>query len=497
MAKKIGNLAVILSADQSRFDKAMRAATARVQAFPGTVGRAATLISGRFAALAGVAAAALSVRSLLNTASAIDAVAKASDRLQVPVDRLMGLQYGAKLAGIETAVFDQAFVTMIKNVELGAQGLGRARTAAEELGIDIKKLAGLDAENQFKVIAEALSRVEDKGHAASIAMRIFGDQGAALVPFFAQGAAGVNAMQQEAERLGLTLDAVDVNKVVIAQDQLERVREVLKSISNALVVELAPYVSAAADQFLEWSKTGKTWGEIIGGAVEWVAMGVAKLMDVVDLAKIAWQGLRAVGSAALYVMLKPLHLLIQGIVKLVDLGSKYLPQSLVDAADSSRAFADGFMEGIADVATDASQTIIDTLTGESASSKVERFFKDVKAKAEAAATDMATTAPPTVPFRPEMYDEVLGGVAEDLGEKVQESVADAIEQVSFGANDLIRAGSAEAQASGLRSYTSMLDRRLKEQIELERRQLREQEKIAKNTRPDPIEDLEPEVIFDG
>lgn len=497
MAKRIGKLAVTLSADQSYFDKAMRAATSRVRIFGSVVRRSSSMISGNLLALGGVAAAALSVRSLLNTASAIDKVAKASDRLQVPVDKLMGLQHGAALAGIATDTFDMAFLTMIKNVELGAQGLGPARTAAGELGIDLKKLAALDAQNQFKVIAEAISKVEDKGHAASIAMRIFGDQGAALVPLFAKGAEGVNAMQAEAEALGITLGAVDVNKVVAAKDQLDRVRAVIRSISNALVVELAPYVSAAADQFLEWSKTGQSWRDIIGGAVRWVVGGIAKLMDLVDYGKIAWNGLKVVGAAALWALLKPTQLLIAGISELVLLAEDYLPRSLVDGARQADAFAKGLLDGIVEEGEKAAEAIGDIWTGESMSSKAEKYFKDLEARAEQAARDMAANAPANVPFKPEMFDGVVADLGSEVADEVQESIAEGIERVSFGPNELIRAGSAEAQASGLRAYTSMLDRQVKEQIELARRQLKEQEEIAKNTRKDPMEELEPEVIYDG
>lgn len=497
MAKRIGKLAVTLSADQSYFDAAMRAATSRVRIFGSVVRRSSSMISGRLLALGGVAATALSVRSLINTASAIDKVAKTSDRLQVPVDKLMGLQHGAQLAGVSADAFDQAFLTMIKNVELGAQGLGRASTAADELGIDLTKLAALDSQNQFKVIAEAISKVEDKGHAASIAMRIFGDQGAALVPFFKAGAAGVDAMQAEAEALGLTLSAVDVNQVVVAQDQLERVRGVLKTITNALVVELAPYVSAAADQFLQWSQTGQSWRDIVGGAVQWVVGGIAQMMDLLDYGKIAWNAVKIVAAAALLGALKPVQLLIQGVAKLITMAENYLPKSLVDGAREADAFARGLLDGIVEQGKEAADAISNIWTSESMSSKAERYFKDLEARAEEAAKNMAANAPAHVPFKPEMFDNVVKDLGNDVSDEVQESIAEGIKDVSFEPNDLVRAGSAEAQAGGLRAYTSMLGRQVKEQIDLARRQLKEQEAIAKNTRKDTMEALEPEVIYDG
>ena len=497
MAKRIGKLAVVLSADQSHFDKAMRAATSRVLVFGSVVRRSSSALSSNLMALGGVAAAALSVRSLLGTAYAIDRVAKASERLQVPVDKLMGLQHGAKLAGVSAEAFDAAFLTMIKNVELGARGLGRARTATDELGIDMKKLAALDSQNQFKVVAEAISRLEDKGHAASVAMRIFGDQGAALVPLFARGAAGVDAMQQEAEALGIALSAVDVSRVVIAKDELERVREVLGSVTNALVVELAPYVSAAAEQFLEWSRTGESWRDIVGGAVKWVAGGIAQMLDLLDYGRIAWNAVKITGSAVLLAMLKPTQLLIQGIAKLITMAENYLPKSLVDAARQADAFAKGLLDGIHEQAEEAANNISNIWTSESMASKTERFFKNLEARADEAARNMAANAPAHVPYRPEMFDSVVKDLGDDVSEEVQASIAEGIRDVSFGPNDLVRAGSAEAQAGGLRAYTAMLDRQVKEQIELARRQLKEQEAIARNTRRNPAEELEPEVIYDG
>lgn len=500
MAKRIGSLAVVISADGTAFDRAMRSAVTKVQAFPSVVGRASSAISGKFAALAGAAAAALSVRSLLRTAEAIDGIAKAADRLNVPVDRLMGIQYGAELAGISAETLNQSFLSMIRNTELGARGLGRARSAFEELGIDVEKVASLDAENQFKVIAEAISRLEDRGHAASVAMRIFGDSGASLVPLFRQGAAGVEAMQREADALGLTLNAVDVSRVVEAQDAMTRVRSILSSISNALVVELAPYVTAVAEQFVEWSKTGGTWREIVGNAVRLVAVAVAKLADMIDYGRIAWHTMRVVAAGALLAVLKPVQLLINGVVRLVELAGNYLPRSMVDAAQSARAFAEGMSEGLGDVARDAGAEIERIWTSRSMTDRVEDFFASVEHRAAETAAEIAANAQKPIDYSQKMYENVLKPAAQSVGEAAAETFADEIEDrvknVSFGSNAIIRAGSAEAQAVGIRSFVASLERSINRQIEVHNQQLRVQREIAKNTSRLPDE-AEVEYVFDG
>lgn len=493
MAKKIGNLAVVLTADHSALERGLRIAGSRVAAFGIKIQSVSSFAGAKFAALGGAVAAALSVHALREVAEEIDAIGKASARLGIAVGPLMGLQRGFKLAGVDVEAFNQATQTMTKNVEMGAMGLGKSRKAIADLGLDVGKLAKLTPENQLKVIAEAIGRMEDKSRAAADAAMIFGASGAALVPIFASGAAGLEEMQRTTEELGLSLSEVDVKQVEAANDALSDVADVLKIIVARIAIELSPYVTAASEEFLAWSKQGASWREVVGGAIEWVASAIAKLADLLDYGKVAWEAIKIAGAGAMWLILKPTAMMVSTLVKLVELAGDFLPQSMVDAAGQIGAFAEGLVSGIEDGIAESAGKISEIWTGPSMSDKVDEFFEKIKAKGIATAEEMAKAAPAIIKFTPQMFED-----AKAFPTEPQRAAATAkLEQVGFAANNIIRAGSAEAQSSGLRAYTSLLDRKLKEQIELARAQLKEQAKIAKNTTPDPAAEDDAEIVFDG
>jgi len=78
-----------------------------------------------------------------------------------------------------------------------ARRLSTAVDALEDLGLTFKDLDGLSPEQQFKLLADRISQVEDPTRKAAIAMSLFGRTGTNLLPMFAAGAKGIEALQKE------------------------------------------------------------------------------------------------------------------------------------------------------------------------------------------------------------------------------------------------------------------------------------------------------------
>ena len=66
-------------------------------------------------------------------------------------------------------------------------------------------LQGLSPEEQFQKFANALSQVEDASTKAALAQDVFGRAGTELLPLFADGEAGMNALRQQAVDLGIVM----------------------------------------------------------------------------------------------------------------------------------------------------------------------------------------------------------------------------------------------------------------------------------------------------
>ncbi len=493
MAKKIGNLAVVVSAETANLDRGVDHAVSKVGQLETKVASAGAFMGEILAPLAIIVAGVFSVEKLLASADAIDKTAKAADRLGMTTEALIGFHHGAELAGVGTEEFDATVQTMIKNVGLAAMGTGKAKQAIADLGLDAKKLGQETPENQLKIFADALSKVDDHTRKTALAIRVFGDEGPRLLAMMETGAGGLEEMQAEAEALGLTFSRVDAAKVEAANDAMTRVKEVIASIVNDLVIGLAPVALEIANDIVAWSKSGKSWREIMFSAIEVVGTGIAYLLDLVDYAKIAWQGLRMIMAGALYAQLVPLQYMIKGLTKLVELAGDYLPASVVEGAKQVEAFADGLQDGIADAAKESADAISEIWNGPKTSDAFTLWLAKVKRGAGDAAEAIAKGKPVAVPYSSDVFDRVQKD-AEDTTEELsaQLGLAEKIRDVNFGENRIIKAGSAEAQVSTREAFAKTLDESVKREIEIQKSMLAE----AKKTRTAVEKIAEKEVVVE-
>jgi hypothetical protein len=80
-----------------------------------------------------------------------------------------------------------ALQKMQKGIGEAAMGLGTAKVALEELGVDIDTFTALSPDEQFKQIADQIANIENPAKRAAMATQIFGRAGADLIPMLEGG----------------------------------------------------------------------------------------------------------------------------------------------------------------------------------------------------------------------------------------------------------------------------------------------------------------------
>jgi hypothetical protein len=166
------------------------------------------------------------------------------------------------LGKAEDALGDKNDKITAKNLKAGktiaetSDEVGGAGEAFQELGLRYEDLAKLSPEKQFDVLAQKLADVTDPMYRTTLAMKIFGKAGAQLLPMLANGAAGLNAMKAEADKLGVVFTPEEVAMAAMFDDQLNRVKEAffgvvksavgLKTI-NGIMQKLIDYLVALRD----------------------------------------------------------------------------------------------------------------------------------------------------------------------------------------------------------------------------------------------------------
>jgi len=232
----------------------LRRAQARLRAFGAGVTRWGTRV---FAV--GTALAAPAVVAAKSFAKMGDQVAKMAKRTGLSVETLSELKFVASQTGTEFASLEMAFRKMQRSIYDAGRGLSTQTDALADLGLRFEDLDGLSPEQQFKLLAEAISRIEDPTRRAGIAMTLFGRTGTNLLPMFAHGAAGIEKLQAEARRLGLTMSGKDAKAAEDLTDAFDKLWKVLKMVVFQVGAALAPALTEVGERMASWASAAISW----------------------------------------------------------------------------------------------------------------------------------------------------------------------------------------------------------------------------------------------
>ena len=239
---RAGRAFVELFADDTKLVRGLRSAERRLRAFGNNI---------RTLGLKMMAIGAGLLTPLIGSAKAFskmgDEVAKMSKRTGLSAETLSELKFVASQTGTEFATLENGIRKMQRSIYDAGRGLSTAVDALTDLGLSYKDLEGLSPEAQFKLLAERISKIKDPTKKAAIAMSLFGRTGTNLLPMFEQGAAGINALQEEARRLGLTMRSEDAKAAEDFTDAMDKLWKVVKMTAFHVGAALAPALEKMTD----------------------------------------------------------------------------------------------------------------------------------------------------------------------------------------------------------------------------------------------------------
>lgn len=215
-----------------------------------------------------------------------DRIQKLSIQLGTTTEFISGMGHAAELSGASLEGFVTGFGKMQKSIADGVAGLTTAVRGFDALGLKAEELKRLKPEDQFLTIADRLGGLDDKTQRVAVAMDLFGRSGRELLPLFAQGGEGIQAMRDEAERLGLVMSQDLADASAQFNDDLTRLKGLGQGVRNQLAEGLLPQLTAVAQHFLEGAEAGDTWtkvGEVLGNTVRVLVAGFIALKETVIL----------------------------------------------------------------------------------------------------------------------------------------------------------------------------------------------------------------------
>jgi len=233
-AIRAGRAFVELFADDSKLVRGLRRAEAKVVQF----GQNIRTIGQRLFAMGAVAGGVLAVATR-EFATWGDSLSKMSGRTGVSVQALSELSYAARQSGTDVAALETALRTMQRNLTLAFEGNDAAIRKLQILGLNIETLKRMSPEEQFLAVGEALSRMSDPTERSALAMRLLGKSGTQLLPMFANGISGVNALRERCRELGLTVSDLDAANATKLSDNLTDVGLTIRAVGFAIGASLA------------------------------------------------------------------------------------------------------------------------------------------------------------------------------------------------------------------------------------------------------------------
>lgn len=260
-----------------KFSKALDAAARKLKAF----GESVTNIGKKTLALGSAITAPLLIAAQRFSAMG-DEVNKASQRTGIAVEALGELKYAGEQSGASFEVLQGGLRKMQKTMFDAAEGTAEAVDALAAVGLTVEELKDLSPDQQFQLIGDRLNNITDASARTAVAMEIFGKGGTSLLPMFAAGAEGMQALRDRARELGIVFGQEDADAATKFGDSLSDVWKQL----NAVVFEVGAAVVQTLQPFAD------TVHRILRSVIDWARANRGLIFTVLTVGA----GLMALGG---------------------------------------------------------------------------------------------------------------------------------------------------------------------------------------------------------
>lgn len=158
--------------------------------------------------------------------------------------------------GVEAGQAAAALTAFAKGSGLSQEETGRMTTALTKLNpaLLIAIQNATSQEERLRLVADALSRIEDPARRAATAMAIFGESGGKIATSFDKGAASIDQTMAKARQLGIIVDREMIERADEWGDELDAAWKVVDINLKQAFVELAPLLIQAVQLAGEFAK---------------------------------------------------------------------------------------------------------------------------------------------------------------------------------------------------------------------------------------------------
>lgn len=220
---------------------------------PGPLGAMA-----RFAASpAGMFAGLLTAAKI--AADAGDEVVHLAEKAGTSVEAISSLAYAARRAEVSADSLATAVKKMQVNITDAARGGEEATEVFTRLGLSAVELSHLQTEEQFRRIADRISKIQNPAERAAMAVKVFGRSGTELLPLLLQGANGIAKWEARAKALGLVMNSEAAEGAHRFSQLLGDLHDVMMSGVKVIGGALIPYLDGLVNRIVQVIASVRGW----------------------------------------------------------------------------------------------------------------------------------------------------------------------------------------------------------------------------------------------
>ncbi len=217
-------------------------------------GAASTAALGLGGVVLGAGSAALA--TVTSFSQSADELSKLSQRTGESTEKLSAMQHAFNLSDLSSGQLEQTLRRLNVRVDEARNGSEKYETALSNMGVSLEDLENLSPADQFGVIAEAISQVQDAGEQAALSADFFGQKlGPELLTVLQGGQAGLDDFAKDAENLGLVIGQETADEAASFNDNLDRMASVTTALGNTLSETLLPILNQLVESALPAMQT--------------------------------------------------------------------------------------------------------------------------------------------------------------------------------------------------------------------------------------------------
>ncbi len=229
----LDELTVKIKADSSQFTREMNKLGTTTQQASSKMGTALGVVRTQLLALVPLLAGAAVIGFARNAIAAADALNDLSSRTGVAASYLSSMRTEIENSGGTIEQFAQALFMMNRQIGEGIKdSTGPAAQALQELGLQVSDLVNNSPEQNFRIIAEAISLLPTQFERAEASAALFGRGVAGLTPIIERGADGIDEITSKAGEFGSSLSEEQLKAIDDFGDAMNSLGNTMENLAS-------------------------------------------------------------------------------------------------------------------------------------------------------------------------------------------------------------------------------------------------------------------------